>query len=1639
MENVESFYPLSPMQQGMLFHSLFDPSAGLYVEILSATLTGNLDVENFRKTWQKVLDRHSILRTAFIFENVKEPIQVVYKQVTIPFDYQDWRGIPREDIKVALENYLNKQHRQGFKLSKAPLVRIGLLQTAEQEFNLVVIHHHILLDGWSIPLLLREILMIYTALTMGAGQGAEIEALLSPVRPYRDYILWLKKQNVEASEAFWKNQLAGFTAPTPITVASLVPAELTQYPDFSELEIDLSKDFSTRLTKFARQLQVTQNALFQAAWALLLSRYSGEEDILFGVTVSGRPTDLPGSESMIGLFINSLPFRVTVPQDMPLSTWMKQIHSEQAAIRDYEYTPLVQIQGWSDIPRGTSLFDSLLVFENLPVSGLASSGVAPLDLKMGSAVSYTNFPITVVIVPSEEIVIKISYSKQVFDPGSIERMIQHLKTILEGMLVNPDQSLGNIPTLTPVERSLLLEEWNNPAKASRKAGGEPVIPGESMKFESRLIHQIFEKQAAKTPGEIALTFEGSNLSYQELNQRANHLAHYLRSLGVGLESMVGIFMERSHEVVIAILAILKAGGAYVPLDPVYPADRLAFIVDDYSNAMLQSTNNHPGQAEKLHKSVLITQQKMLSNLPATSARLVCIDSDWDEIIAYNNQVSDPGNPDSGVQTENLAYVIYTSGSTGRPKGCMITHHNVVRLFEATDHWYHFNAKDVWTLFHSYAFDFSVWEIWGALFYGGRLVVVPYFISRSPDAFYQLLLSEGVTVLNQTPSAFRQLIRAEEVYFEAVQTKPIQEVSLRYVIFGGEALELQSLKPWFQRHGDQQPVLVNMYGITETTVHVTYRPIFLKDLEEAPGSVIGVAIPDLRIYIVDKNLEPVPIGVPGELLVGGEGVARGYLNRPELNSQRFLSGLFNVPENEKIYRSGDLARYLPDGDIEYLGRIDHQVKIRGFRIELGEIESLLVQTPGVQEAVVLAREDSGHKRLIAYLVPKKSSIEPANVVASKGKVTVNDSILEHNESLSPQELRRSLGEKLPDYMIPASFVLMDSFPLTTNGKINRQILLDMDIPAEGRLITERDYIPPLTQDEITMANLWKELLGIDRISLNDNFFELGGDSILSIQLISRAKQAGFQLSYIQLFENPVLSDLLKSHKAKEIREFIQEETTGKFPLTPVQHWFFEHHADAPEHFNTSIMLSVWEGINTEYLKQTFSILVKHHDQLRVKYVRKPQGNNDTEERNRVIEWEQSIVPGEIDSPLLTYFLGDLPAEEQKKIIEEKATEIQTGFRLDEPPLVRMAYFNLGNGKPGRLLFVFHHLVTDGVSMRIFMEDFMTVYMQFMGGLQPQLPPKTLSYMEWAKRLEQYANSEELKLEQEYWRQYEQESILALPVDNPDGQNTYGVTDEITLNLDPALTDSLLHQAPVKFGCRVYDILLYALGRTVLFAADQVRSNRDVHNFLAAGHSSRILIELEGHGREEVQGTILEGIDLSRTMGWFTSIFPLYLDVSDGSKVLSAISDFEMAFSRQLIEKSLQHVFRQVIAIPNRGFGYGVLKYLCPDNKIRDGMRGLPEAEINFNYLGQFDQTGVDISIEQPENNDEALLSLAPESSGPEQNPDSRRNAKLYVVAIVNSGQLAVRWLYSRELHNRSTILEWAEHYMDVLRKLIVDQG
>jgi amino acid adenylation domain-containing protein len=1060
-KNIADIYPLTPMQQGMWFHSLAAPDSGVYVEQLSLTIEGHLDTAAFLHAWDQVIRRHPILRTAFVGEGLKEPVQAVYRQVTLPCTEDDWSHLTPSEQEAQLTAFLQSDRQHGFNLNRPPLMRLSLIRLGKAATQFTWTYHHLLLDGWSLPILLQEVMAFYEA----ERQGETLT--LPPARPFRDYILWLKRQDTSKAEQFWRGTLDGFTAPTPLVVDRPGNGETAVH--FDEIDEALTLQETAGLQALGRRHGLTLNTFVQAAWGLLLHRYSGEDDVLFGATVSGRPPDLPGAEMMIGLFINTLPVRVKIDPERPLLDLLHDVQAQQAELRQYEYSHLVQIQGWSAVPRGRPLFESILVFENYPIEETEPGEAGSLALRNIRSAEQTNFPLTVVAGVDEQVHLKIVYDCGLFDRQTAERMMGHLRTLLAGMITHPDKPIAALPLLTDKEYEQLLN-WGS---------------GHVTDYPLDLCtHELFEALAQSQPEETAVVYGDIKLTYLELNQHANQLAHHLQKLAVGPEALVGICVERSLEAIIGLLGVLKAGGAYLPLDPSYPPDRLAFMIADSQPRVLLTVSH--------------LQSAILETLPIVNrqTKIINLDTDWSTIATESAE-----NPSTTTTASNLAYVIYTSGSTGKPKGVLLQHRGLFNFVNALIYEYGAARRGSRVLqFAPFSFDASVAEIFIALLSGAALYLPAQATIQSPDDLHRYLQENEISLATMPPSMLK-LLSSEDL------------PALGTVISAGEACTPDIVDRWAP--GRQ---FFNGYGPTEVTVGpALYRakPEMADTLTAVP---IGRPIANTQMFLLDANQRSVPVGVPGEIHIGGLGLARGYLNRPSLTAEKFVPNRFQANRAARLYKTGDLARYLPDGNMEFLGRIDHQVKVRGYRIELGEIEAALREHTGVETAILMVREDSpGDQRLVAYVVP------------------VGEAMLETSA------LRRTLQEKLPAYMIPSAFVVMDSLPLTPNRKIDRKAL-----PApEGVRATGTGFIAPRNPLEAQITQIWEDVLDVRPIGIQDNFFALGGHSLLAVRVMAQIQEKiASAAALVDLFQGPTIE-----HLAVTLQRYVQTEAPK--PLVALQ--------------------------------------------------------------------------------------------------------------------------------------------------------------------------------------------------------------------------------------------------------------------------------------------------------------------------------------------------------------------------------------------------------------------------------------------------------------------------------------------------------
>jgi amino acid adenylation domain-containing protein len=1044
-EYIEDSYPISPLQQGMLFHSLYAPQSGIYIPQMIWSLHEDLNLSAFKQAWEQVVKRHPILRTSFHWEGLEEPLQKVHQQVNLPLIQEDWHGLSAQEQESRLETYLHNDRRHDFELTKSPLMRLALFQISETDYQFIWTYHHALLDGQSRLLIVKEIFAYYEAFC----QGYDLQS--KQPRPYRAHIEWLQQQNLSKAKAFWQQTLKGFSAPTSLIQDQVTDSILAREKvDIPEQEITLSKAETAALKSLAQQNELTLNTVLQGAWVLLLSRYSGSEDVVFGATRACRHSTVKEAKDIVGLFINVLPIRVQVSPEMLLIPWLKKLRAQWITMREYEQTSHLKIQEWSDIPPGTPLFESTHDFRYSSVESTLREQGGNWKKRKFRILYQPNVPLSFQGFGETELFLKIQYNRSRFEDRTIARMLEHIKILLESIIANPEQHLSEVRMLTERERKQILVDWNDT----------------SSKYpHDRCIHQLFEEQVEQIPDAVAVVYGDQQLTYRELNASANQLAHYLKNFGVEPEVLVGICVQRSLEMVVGLLGILKAGGAYVPLDPAYPRERLAFMLKDSQ------------------VPVLLTQNCLLNELPELQARVICLDKDWKVIAKESDE-----NSNSSVSVNNPAYLIYTSGSTGTPKGVLGLHRGAVNRFHWMWQTYPFKPNEICCQKTSLNFLDSLWEIFGPLLQGIPTVIIPDEAVKDPQLLVQTLASEGVTRIVLVPSLLKVILDV----FDDIQSRLSH---LNIWVTSGEMISGELT----QRFKESMPeaTLLNLYGSSEVSADCTWYETH--GVELCHNIPIGRPIANTQVYILDAQLQPVPIGVAGQLYTGGDGLARGYLNRQELTAENFIPDPFSEDPAARLYKTGDLARYLPDGNIEYLGRKDHQVKVRGFRVELGEIESQLKGLETVSNCVVVLREDRpADQRLTAYYVCKEG------------------------QAVSESEVRRKLQAKLPGYMVPQHFVELSLIPLTPSGKVDRQALPAPDVVRPD---LQEAFVAPRSQSEELVAGIWSNVLGLERIGVYDSFFELGGHSLLVVRIVSRIREAfGVELPVRSLFEVQTIAGL-----------------------------------------------------------------------------------------------------------------------------------------------------------------------------------------------------------------------------------------------------------------------------------------------------------------------------------------------------------------------------------------------------------------------------------------------------------------------------------------------------------------------------------
>lgn len=1034
---IEDIYELSPMQQGMLFHTLYEEGSDAYFEQFCYDLEGDLNPEFFEKAWNEIVKRHGVLRTSFQWKGISKPVQVVNRSVSLPWVNHSWADIPEADIENEFLKFIKNDRTRSFSMEHAPLMRCALIRINESNFKFVWSFHHILMDGWSYPVIQKEVFDIYGSLL----KNEQIN-LPQPVS-YKQFIVWLNKTDKNTAKIFWENELSGFSSPTPMTYS-----KNESDGEVKDIEIKFDEKLTADLNSFVRDNKLTMNSVFQGIWALILSKYRNETDVLFGGTVSGRNPQLQGIESMVGLFINTLPVRIKIDYDKNIKTWLKELQTKQIERDQFAYSSLVDIQEWSEIPRGTQLFENILVFENYPVDKSLEEGVAGIKIKNLKAFERTNFPLTVLIAPGKELSVHIAYDTSKFTEVFINKILTNFKSLVSQIIKDPESGLSGLTLLSEEERNKILFEWNDTAAD----------------VDIKCMHEMFSDAVRKYPDRTALESGDQKYTYKELDEISNRLANKLIKEGITPGDFIGICLIRSAEMIISLLGILKSGAAYVPVDPSFPEDRIKYLLEDSG------------------VKILITSGDIALNFESDSRKIFLIDKNFSSLL---NESEDA--PVTGVTPSDLLYIIYTSGSTGKPKGVLMMHKSLSNLLNWQMRSHRFEEGYRVLQFTTLSFDVSFQEIFSTWISGGTLVMLTE--AERKD------LSQIVTILKQKniQRIFLPFVALQGIS-EISMSSGIKDLPLKEVITAGEQIRITpALLYFFNNLKDF--TFSNHYGPSEAHVVTSYT--FGNDTSSWPNHPpIGKPIFNNRIYILDNNLQPVPAGVTGDLYIGGISLVRGYLNRDELTNEKFIDDPFL--KGERIYRTGDLAGYLKNGDIEFLGRADNQIKLRGYRIELGEIENVISEFGGIKNVSVTAKEFiSGDKRLFAYIVT------------------------DNGNKIDKETLIKFLKSKIPDYMIPQDFIFINEMPLTGTGKVDLKSLPEPDLTSGGAA----SYTEPKDQLELQLVNIWEKVLGIKKIGVNDNFFELGGHSLLAVRVFGYIeKLTGKKLALSTLFNSPTIAQL-----------------------------------------------------------------------------------------------------------------------------------------------------------------------------------------------------------------------------------------------------------------------------------------------------------------------------------------------------------------------------------------------------------------------------------------------------------------------------------------------------------------------------------
>ncbi|MFI6466449.1 non-ribosomal peptide synthase/polyketide synthase [Streptomyces sp. NPDC050538] len=1493
--------PVSPLQAGLLFHAALDSGddgPDVYTVQVSYDLEGPLDADRLHSAAQSVLDAHENLRSGFRHLSSGRPVAVVPRTAVLP-----WRQLDLSDDPEEWERLL-VQERRRFDPERPPLLRLLLARLGPDRHRLVLSHQHLLLDGWSLPLLTAELWARYEGRTPAAPA------------PYRAHLRLLAVQDPAVSTAAWAEALGGLAEPTRL--APVDPDRAAVVP--STHTVELAPDRTAELEAFARRQGVTVNTLVQAAWGVLLGRLTGRDDVVFGATVAGRSPELPGAESMIGLFINTIPVRVQVRPEESTAALLDRLQDEQSRLIAHQHLGLADIQRAAGLGE---LFDTLVVFESYPVADEEEGGDGP-RVTVRDHEDSTHYPFAWAVEPAERLRLTAEFRPDLFQPAVVRRITDALTALLTGMAAEPDRPVGRLDLLAPAERHTVLETWNDTALPAPETERLGTVP------------ELFVAQAAADPGAVAVTDGRTTWTFAELDARTDQLARILAGHGAGPERIVALALPRTADHIAAILAVMKAGAAYLPLDPDLPESRLTGMLDDARPVLILATD------------------ETAATLPPTTVPVLRLDAPADGLPEAEPVAPGPDHP---------AYVIYTSGSTGRPKGVVVTQRGIANLFHSHRHDLHEVAKQRTGLRrlrvgHAWSFSFDAsWQPQLWLLDGHALHIADDETRRDPELLAAFIRDRGIDFIEVTPSLLAQMADSGLIGDEG-------DCPLSVVGFGGEAVP-EAL--WARLAALQDTEAFNLYGPTEATVDALVGRV-----RDSATPVVGRPVHESRAYVLDTALRPVPPGVTGELYLSGPGLARGYLGRPELTAERFVADPYAAKPGERMYRTGDMARWTEDGLLEFAGRTDDQVKIRGYRIELAEIEAALDTHPAVTQTVVVAREHRpGIRQLIAYAV---------------------------TDGTDGAALRAHAASVLPDYMVPAAVVVLDRLPLLSNGKLDRSALPAPDFTTQG------GGRAPSSDTERTLRDLFADALGLpaEAIGTDDDFFTFGGDSIVAMQLVARARAGGLRVTPRQVFQYRTVAALaaVAVPLGTDERHAVHDDGTGTVPLTPIMRGLLERGGPIAA-YHQAALVQTPADLTEPGLLTVLTALAARHDMLRAQLVREP-------------EWLLR-VPAARDTDVSTWLTRvDVRGADEdvlRAAISRHAETARAGLDPDAGAMVRAVWFDAGPGQPGRLLILVHHLVIDGVSWRVLLPDLATAWAAVRGGCSPELAPVELSFARWSRLLGTRAVDPATEDELPWWTSALAEGAelpLARPLDP--ARDTVATTRYVSVSLPADVTGPLLSRAPAAFGATVNDVLLTAFA----LAVGDWRARTLGAEQQGGGP---VLVDVEGHGREE---QLAGDADLSRTVGWFTSVVPVRLDPGE-AELADVVAD------GPALDAALARVREHLAALPTAGIGHGLLRHLNPGTG--PWLTQLGEPQIEFNYMGRFDRPAA------------ADWSYAPEDDAADldADPGQPMSHALTLNAITEDRpegpELNAHWAYAAELLTEEQVRDLADTWFRALEAVV----